>query len=397
MEWDIVMTNKLYYESAYLKEWQTKISRVVEKEDGLYLALEETAFYPHGGGQPCDTGFIDELPVLDVILEDDEVLHKVERLPANNQLSCRIDWDKRFDHMQQHSGQHLLSAIFLDLCQAMTLSFHLGSEYASIDIELPELAPAQLALVEREVNRHIYLNHSITSYFVNEAELARLPLVKQPKVTENIRIVEIDSIEYNACGGTHVSSTGAIGMIKLLKAEKQKGNIRITFKCGTRALEEFNESLQILSVLSAKYNTGKDEIIDRIEKWEQEHKDQQLELTALKDQNDSFTARELLSALEPDSHVISQIFEQRSFKDLQSLALKLTALTELPVLLLSAAENKVVLAHSGSSENSCGAFFKASLAEFQGKGGGSDKMAQAGFPGWENALAFYEFAKKEFI
>lgn len=186
-------------------------------------------------------------------------------------------------------------------------------------------------------------------------------------------------------------------MIKLLKAEKHKGNIRITFKCGTRALEEFNESLQILSVLSAKYNTGKDEIIDRIEKWEQEHKDLQLELTALKEQNDSFTARELLSALEPDSHVISQIFEQRSFKDMQSLALKLTAQTELPVLLLSAAENKVVLAHSGSTEKSCGAFFKGSLAEFQGKGGGSDKMAQAGFPAWENALAFYEFAKKEFV
>lgn len=115
MEWYTVMTNKLYYESAFLKEWQTKISRVVEKEEGLYLILEETAFYPNGGGQPCDTGFIDELPVLDVILEDDEVLHKVERLPANNQLSCRIDWDKRFDHMQQHSGQHLLSAVFLDL------------------------------------------------------------------------------------------------------------------------------------------------------------------------------------------------------------------------------------------------------------------------------------------
>ncbi|WP_310833163.1 alanyl-tRNA editing protein [Paenibacillus pedocola] len=389
------MTNKLYYESAYIREWETEVSRIVEKEDGLYLILKDTAFYPHGGGQPCDTGFINDIPVLDVILEDEEVLHKVESLPAGDGVSCRIDWEKRLDHMQQHSGQHLLSAMFLELCQAMTLSFHLGNDYATIDIELPELSAERMLEVEADVNRQIYLNRSITSYIVNEEELARLPLVKQPKVTENIRIVKIEGIEYNACGGTHVSSTGAIGMIKLLRSEKQKGNIRVTFKCGGRALEEFNSNARILNALSVKFNTGKDEIMDRIEKWEQEQKLLQAELTALKEQYDGYVAAELLSAQEPGSVIVAQVFEQRSLKDLQSLAVKLTALTDLPVLLLSAAENKVVFAHSGSARLSCGAFFKANLGEFQGKGGGSDKMAQAGFPTWEQALAFYEFAKRQ--
>ncbi|MHA6532050.1 alanyl-tRNA editing protein [Paenibacillus sp. BAC0078] len=387
------MTKKLYYESAYLQEWETEINSVVEREDGVYLMLEETAFYPHGGGQPCDTGTIGGVSVLDVILEDDEVLHKVESLPDGNRVSCRIDWDRRFDHMQQHSGQHLLSAVFLELCQAKTLSFHLGNDYDTIDIELPELAPEQLAIVEKEVNRQVVLNHSIVSYNVTAEEMIRLPLVKLPKVTENIRIVEIEGVEHNACGGTHVSSTGSIGIIKLLRAEKMKGNIRITFKCGGRALEECNDNQRILGALSAKFNTGKDEILDRIEKWEAEQKLLQAELAALKEQNDGYVAQELLSAQEPGARVIAHVFEDRSLKDLQSLAVKLTASTELPVLLLTAAENKVVLACSGGTGFSCGAFFKANLGEFQGKGGGSDKMAQAGFPAWERAFGFYELAK----
>lgn len=387
------MTKKLYYESAYLQEWETEINRKLEREDGLYLVLEETAFYPHGGGQPCDTGTIGGIPVLDVILEEDEVLHKVESLPDLNRVSCRVDWDRRFDHMQQHSGQHLLSAVFLELCQAKTLSFHLGNDYDTIDIELPELMPEQLDLVEKEVNRQVVLNSNIVSYNVTAEEMSRLPLVKLPKVTENIRIVEIEGVEHNACGGTHVSSTGSIGMIKLLRAEKMKGNIRITFKCGGRALDESNANQRIIGTLSAKFNTGKDEILDRIEKWEAEQKLLQAELAALKEQNDGYVAQELLAAQEPGGRVIAQVFDDRSLKDLQSLAVRLTASTELPVLLLTAAENKVVLACSGGGGFSCGAFFKANLGEFQGKGGGGDKMAQAGFPAWENAIGFYNLAK----
>ncbi|MGN7759837.1 alanyl-tRNA editing protein [Paenibacillus sp. 22594] len=387
------MTKKLYYESAYLKEWQTSISKVVEREDGQYLILEETAFYPHGGGQPCDTGTIGGIPVLDVILEEDEVLHKVDRVPEGSQVSCQIDWNRRFDHMQQHSGQHLLSAVFRELFEANTLSFHLGNDYATIDIELQELTPDQLAVAEQEVNRQVVLDHRIVSYFVTAGEMANLPLVKLPKVKENIRIVEIEGVEHNACGGTHVSATGAIGMIKLLRAEKQKGNIRVTFKCGGRALDEANDNQRILGALSAKFNTGKDEILDRIGKWEAEQKQLQTELSALKEQNDHYLVQELLSGLESEASVAAHIFEDKSFKDLQSLAMKLTGSTELPVLLLTAAENKVVLASSGSTELSCGTFFKANLGEFQGKGGGSDKMAQAGFPDWAHALGFYEFAK----
>ncbi|BFT71913.1 alanyl-tRNA editing protein [Paenibacillus sp. P36] len=386
------MSNKLYYDSAYIREWQTTISRVIEREDGVYILLEETAFYPHGGGQPCDEGHINGVPVLDVISEEENVLHKVASLPGEGTVSCEVNWQRRFDHMQQHSGQHLLSAVCRDLYQAMTVSFHLGADYATIDVEQPELSPEQLAAIEKEVNEQIYKNRTVTSYFVTEEELAKLPLVKQPKVTENIRIVEIQGVEYNACGGTHVSSTGEIGMIKLLKAEKQKGNTRIYFKCGYRALQEFTDSLKILGALSIKFNTGKDEIIDRLEKWEFETKQLQAELVQLKEENDTYVAGELLSQRE--GNLIARVFENKSLKDLQNLAGKLAVQSHCPVLLATIGENKVVLANNSASL-SCGAFFKANLAAYQGKGGGSDKIAQAGFPSWDDAAAFLEHAKKQ--
>lgn len=385
------MTKQLYYDSAYLTEWQTVIHSISEKEDGIYLTLEETAFYPHGGGQPCDEGTIGGIPVLDVSKEDEIIWHKVESLPLETSVVCRLNWDRRFDHMQQHSGQHLLSAICLEVLGAQTLSFHLGVDYATIDVELPELPLERLELLEREVNRHIYLNHEITSYFVTGEEAASLSLVKQPKVTDGIRIVEMKDVEYNACGGTHVSSTGEIGMIKLLKAERQKGNTRIYFLCGYRALQEFNESQRILSVLAQKFNTGKDGILDRLDKWEQEHKQLQWELNAQREKNDELVLKELLS--HSKGGLIAQVFEDRSLKDLQNLATRLAAESKVPVLFAAGGDNKVLMAYGGDEGFSCGAFFKEHLDSYNGKGGGSDKLAQAGFGSWDEVFAFYEFAK----
>lgn len=386
------MTKKLYYDSAYMTEWQTDISQVLQREDGIYVTMEGTAFYPHGGGQPCDLGWINDIPVQDVILEGNEVLHKLERRPEGNKVSCRIDWKRRFDHMQHHSGQHLLSAVCLKLLGALTVSFHLGHDYATIDIDKLDLTNEQLTAAEHEANRLIYLNRSISNYFITEEEAALLPLVKQPKVTENIRIVEIAGVEYNACGGTHVTSTGEIGIIKLLKSEKQKGNTRIYFKCGYRALEEFNTSMQILASLSSKFNTGRDEILDRLEKWELEHKQVQQELAAVKAENDSYFIQELLAQAEEGLMV--HLFENKSMKDMQTLAVKLSEGGGRYVLLASKQDLKVVLAQSGNQDPSCGAFFKANLGAFEGKGGGSDKLAQAGFPDWEKAGAFIEFARQ---
>lgn len=383
------MTKKLYYESAYTREWETRITRKLEREDGAYLVLEETAFYPHGGGQPCDLGWIDKIPVLDVVQEDGEILHKIERLPEREEVTCRLDWERRFDHMQHHSGQHLLSAMCLQVCEAETLSFHLGQDYATIDIARSDLPQHQLMMLELEVNDQIYLNRQVTNYVVSREQAAALPLMKQPKVTDDIRIVEIEGIEYNACGGTHVSATGEIGMIKLLRAEKQKGHMRLYFKCGYRALKEFNAGMEILGSLSSRFNTSKEEILDRIAKWDQEQKQLQAELNAVKAENDAYLAGKLLA--ERQGRLVKHVFADKPMKDMQSLAAKLTEQADVIVLFASNSDYKVVLAQGRESGPACGAFFKQHLADYRGKGGGSDKIAQAGFNTVEDAMAFYQF------
>ncbi|WP_339786068.1 alanyl-tRNA editing protein [Paenibacillus sp. FSL R7-0313] len=388
------MTQKIYYDSAYTREWHTTITGKVDKEDGVYVTLAETAFYPHGGGQPCDLGQIGGIAVLDVNIEDGEVWHKLERTPEQNEVHCELDWERRFDHMQQHTGQHLLSAITLKLAEAMTLSFHLGTEYDTIDVAAPELGANQLTAIEQEVNRQIYRNARINTSWVTAAEAAQLPLVKQPTVTEDIRIVEIEGVEYNACGGTHVSATGEIGIIKLLKIEKVKGGTRIYFKCGTRALNEFTSTQNVLNSIMVKLKTSKDELLERIEKMELEQKQLQTELNAVKTTNDAYYAEELLAARQ--GLVIAQVFENKSLKDMQSLATKLTADHEGLVLFASISEAKVVLAQNGQPpEWACGPFFKGNLGAYNGKGGGSEKIAQAGFASSEDALAFYEFTKDQ--
>ncbi|MGE6666521.1 alanyl-tRNA editing protein [Paenibacillus xylanexedens] len=388
------MTQKIYYDSAYTREWHTTITGKVDKGDGVYVTLAETAFYPHGGGQPCDLGHIGGIAVLDVNIEDGEVWHKLERAPEQTEVHCEIDWERRFDHMQQHTGQHLLSAITLKLTEAMTLSFHLGTEYDTIDVAAAELGANQLTAIEQEVNRQIYRNARINTSWVTTEEAAQLPLVKQPTVTEDIRIVEIEGVEYNACGGTHVSATGEIGIIKLLKTEKVKGGTRIYFKCGTRALNEFTATQNVLNSIMVKLKTSKDELLERIEKMELEQKQLQTELNAVKTTNDAYYADELLAARQ--GLVIAQVFEDKSLKDMQSLATRLTADHEGLVLFASISEAKVVLAQNGQPpEWACGPFFKGNLGAYQGKGGGSEKMAQAGFASSEDALAFYEFTKDQ--
>ena len=397
---------RLYYDSPYLTEWQTKVIGSIAREDGLYVQLAQSAFYPQGGGQPCDIGTIGGEAVLDVIAGEGAVLHKVGQMPPVGSLDCRIDWGRRYNHMQQHSGQHLLSAVCRSLFGAMTVSFHLGADTCTIDVEKPELTATELEELESAVNAHVCKNHAIRSYFVSPEEAARLELVKQPKVTDTIRIVETENVEYNACGGTHVHSTGEIGLIKLLRTEKMKGNTRIHFKCGAWALAEVQENQRIIGALTAALKTSRSGLLDRFEKGDTEQKRLLEEVAGLRDKLDRYLARELLAGHpvkragdndpykeSAESGLIAVVLADRTLKEAQNLAQLLMAETDARILLALATENKVLLAHNGTTGLSCGAFFKEHVSGFGGNGGGSDKMAQAGFSSWEDADRFYAFAE----
>ncbi|ANX12579.1 hydrolase [Fictibacillus arsenicus] len=388
------MTKKIYYSSPYTKEWETIIRKSFTKENQCFVVLEETAFYPTGGGQPHDTGTINGVEVLDVFTDETgEVVHMTERMPETTHAFCSLNWRRRFEHMQHHSGQHLLSAVCYTLYNAKTVSFHLGLDYATIDLNLTELNPSQMEKIEQTANEEIYRNRKIHTYYVTSEELAELPLLKMPKVTENIQIVEIEGIEYNACGGTHVLRTGEIGIIKLIKAEKQKGMIKLYFKCGLRALQDFNESHQILGKIAAKFNTGRYEVIGRIEKWEEERKRLESELAKVKEENNAYVAKELLLKKEED--FLFHVFDNKSFNEIKELAIKIAQEHNLFILFAATEENKVILVHNGTENFSCGKFLKEHLGSFNGKGGGNDKTAQAGFPSKEDTVNFFEFAKQE--
>ncbi|MGE7906673.1 alanine--tRNA ligase-related protein [Peribacillus sp. NPDC094092] len=385
------MTKKLYYTSTKTSQWDTKIQESFEEDGFYYITLEETAFYPEGGGQPADTGLIEGITVLDVKKGNDgKILHKTERRPDSEIVHCELDWSRRFDHMQQHSGQHLLSAVCRELFDSNTVSFHLGKEYLTIDIMAGfQWTEVHTAAAEKLVNQYIIENREILIYYVTKEQLLTLPVVKMPKVLENIRIVEIEGIEYNPCGGTHVGRTGEIGLIKILKTEKQKEYTRLYFKCGFRALNDYSESLGILSALSNKFNTGRSEILNRVEKLENEFKQLLSANENLKLVNANFLADSLLA--ENAGGFISHIFEDSPMKELLYLAGTIIKKEKVTVLLASRKEQKIILSHSGAIPFHCGQYFRAELGSYNGKGGGNEQTAQAGFASQNDLMAFYQY------
>ncbi|AOH55244.1 hydrolase [Peribacillus muralis] len=389
------MTKQLYYSSPHTSQWDSKLMGCFKENDYYYVTLDETAFYPEGGGQPSDTGTIDGLGVLDVIKgADGEILHKLEKMPSSKIVHCDLDWSRRFDHMQSHSGQHLLSAVCRELFEANTVSFHLGKEYLTIDISESDWTEVHTIAAEEKVNQYIIENRQLLTYYVTKEQLQSLPVVKMPKVTENIRIVEIEGIEYNPCGGTHVERTGEIGMIKILKTEKQKDHTRLFFKCGFRALKDYSEGLGILSALSNKFNTGRKDIFNRVEKLEHDHKQLLSTIEDLKLENAKFLADSLLA--ENKEGFIYHIFEESSLKELQYLAAMIVKKEKALVLLASRKDQKVIFSNSGQLPIHCGQYFKAELSPFNGKGGGSEQAAQAGFSSQDDLLAFYRFTVEKF-
>ncbi|MCM3719359.1 alanyl-tRNA editing protein [Fictibacillus phosphorivorans] len=390
------MTNKLYYSSPYTTEWETRIKKAYTKENQCFVVLDETAFYPTGGGQPHDTGTINGIEVVDVFIDEDgEVVHRLKKLPDTTNATCSLNWERRFEHMQHHSGQHLLSAVCYTLYNAKTISFHLGEEHVTIDLATSELNEEQLEKIELAANEEIYRNRPIHTYFVTSEELAKLPLLKMPKVTENIRIVEIEDIEYNACGGTHVLRTGEIGMIKLMKTEKQRGDIRLFFKCGLRALQDINESQNILHKLAGKFNTGRNELLTRIEKWEKDKQMMETKLAKVKDENHAYVAKELLGKKEGD--LLHHVFEDKPFDEVKQIATMIANEHNVLCLFASASENKAIIIHDGTKRIPCRKFLKEHIVPFNGKGGGNEKSAQAGFPAIEDTLNFMETSYKKLL
>jgi alanyl-tRNA synthetase len=295
------MTDRLYYTDPYLKAFDATIDRVEKRAGRCIVRLDRTAFYPSSGGQPFDTGTLGASRVVEVIDEENgAIAHVVESaagLQPGTAVHGDIDWTRRFDHMQQHSGQHVLSAAFDRLLGVRTLSFHLGAAASTIDLAR-EMTPVELTVAEREANRIVWEDRPVAIRFASAAEAAAMPLRKEALREGTLRLIDIDGFDLSACGGTHVARTGGIGVIAVASWERFKGGQRLTFLCGGRALAAYRTLRDVVSASVQRLSVLPAELPATIDRLQAEAKDQKRTLNALQADLVGYRADEFASAAE---------------------------------------------------------------------------------------------------
>lgn len=250
------MTEKLYYKDAYLKTFTAKVLSCTQTKKGYEVILDKTAFYPEGGGQPCDLGTIDDTRVLDVQEKDEQIIHLTDKaLEVNEEVSGIIDWDRRFDLMQQHSGEHIVSGFIHSKYGYNNVGFHMGSEMITVDLD-GEIDAEGLADIERKTNNYIWTNAAVEEIHPSADELEKLDYRSKKALTGDVRIIGFPGADMCACCGTHVKMTGEVGIVKLVSCQKFHDGVRIEMLCGGRAMKYLNavndENYKISTLLSAK-------------------------------------------------------------------------------------------------------------------------------------------------
>lgn len=377
------MTKRLYYNEPYTTRFQATVVSSSTDQGRAAVVLDQTAFYPTSGGQPFDTGSMNGVRVLDVIDRDDgEVEHVVESaLPVGSDVTGEIDWERRFDHMQQHTGQHLLSAAFDRELGVRTESFHLGAESASIDLAR-EVSPVEIARVEDEANRIVWEDRPVTIRLASAEEAAALPLRKESLRAGPLRLIEVHDYDLSACGGTHVDRTGAIGVIAIGGWEKLRGGSRIEFLCGGRALQRFRLWRSALAETQRRLSVTPLELAGAVDRLQAENKGLAKAVRGVQEQLAVHEGRALAArGTRVDSRVI--VVEALDSWDAQGLkALASAAASEAGVVVAlfstDASRAFVVARAPDVTSVDAGGLVRALTAKCGGRGGGKPDLAQGG-------------------
>jgi len=379
-------TIKLYHENAYIKEFTANITKVTPlANDRWAVILDRTAFYPESGGQPFDNGLLNALPVIDVQEDGEEVIHILESQPTSNSVQGTINWERRFDHMQQHSGQHILSGAFYSVLKANTISFHLGTDSSQIDLDIGTLTPENLQAVETAANQIIFSAKAVHTHLLNPNTLHQFPLRKLPtKDFTEIRLVAIADFDYSACCGTHVTNTGEIGLIKIRSWERKNNGIRIDFVCGWRGLTDYQQKNIILQQLSSCLSLPIADIVQGVKKQLLKVDSTTKELSALKQELYHNLAATLYQQGESigNHKLIVHNLANAIPNEISSLAKELTS-TPHTIALISGVnpeQTKVHLVFSASPDVAIhmSQELKNVLPLVDGKGGGNIQSAQGG-------------------
>lgn len=377
------MTSRIYYHEPWCRAFDARVVEVTAAEGGRAIAyLDRSAFYPTSGGQPFDTGRLGAAHVVDVIDEEDgRVAHVVEgTLRAGEAVRGEVHWPRRFDHMQQHTGQHVLSAAFEHLHAARTESFHLGTEISTIDLGRDLQAPG-IAAAERLANEVVWDDRAIAIRFVTADEAARLPLRKPPVKGGRLRLIEVEGFDLSACGGTHVSRTGEVGLIAVKGWERYKGGTRVSFVCGGRALDAYRVFRDAVTAAVRSMSVFPHELADGIARLQSASKDAQREIRQLRESLAGYEGaawRERADSIGPLCAAVAAV----EGHDAASLKLLAAAAADAPghVAVFFGGRPALVAAAAGpdAAQADCGALVRDLCARFGGKGGGKPTMAQGG-------------------
>jgi alanyl-tRNA synthetase len=377
------VTERLYYSDSHLIEFEARVVDVTDRVSGwTAVVLDRTAFYPTGGGQPSDTGSLNGARVVECIDDGDNgVLHVVQG-PAPSRddvVRGRVDWSRRLDHMQQHTGQHILSQAFVKLFNAPTCSFRVLEASCQIDIELNN---PTTEIIERAVelaNNVIWEDRAINVSHVTSGEAAELPLRKEPSRDGDLRLIEIEGFDLTPCGGTHAYRTGEVGMIAVRSWERAKGLTRIEFVAGTRALADYRKANKSAREVAALFSTGRDDAPQLAAQMVEEHKELNRRIRALEEIVAEVEAEKLLASA--SGGVVSQIFEGRDAESLKKLAHALV-LNQSGIVALLASRDKgtarLVFARSADAPGDMSLLMREACALLDGRGGGKPDMAQGG-------------------
>lgn len=380
-------TERLYYSDSHLIEFEARVTDKTDRVSGwTAVTLDRTAFYPTGGGQPSDTGTIDGERVLECIdTEENGVLHVIQgRAPeVGATVKGRVDWARRLDHIQQHTGQHILSQAFVTLFNAPTRGFRVLSDACEIDVELKNPTDE---LIERAVelaNNVIWEDRHITIKSVTAEEAARLPLRKDSSREGQLRLIEIEGFDLTPCGGTHAYRTGEVGMIAVRTWERAKGLTRIEFAAGTRALADYRRANKTARAVAALFSAGRDDAPKLTARMVEENKELHRRVRSLEEVSARVEAEELLASASADAlgvRVVVHIFENRDAESLKRLALALITNPNTIALLGSRDKEaaRLVFAKSADAPGDMNALMREACAMLDGRGGGKADMAQGG-------------------
>ena len=395
------MTERLYYTDSYTTEFDAKVVSVttlLSSDDKELPAVELDAsyFYPTSGGQAFDCGTLGTWRVVDVVVEKSgpgslgRVLHLLEADASTlaNQLKPMqsvhgvVDWPRRYDHMQQHSGQHLLSHAFFHLFGYETVSVHFGAVESTLDLAVDALNDDELRAVERYANEVVYANLPIRAYSVDEQQISSLPLRRPPKVTGEIRVVEIEGIDYSACGGTHCRLSSELGPIKLVRVEKSRKNTRVAFLCGWRAQADYGQKHRLLLESAHLFSTDFAQVPASIERLLEQNKVQGRRLSGLVEELLVVESGQVNEAARSIGayRVVAHVFDAREVDEVKKLAVLLQEQADLIVLFCvrRADQLTAIFARGESVAIEMGSLLRDTLGAFGGSGGGRPEFAQGG-------------------